>query len=328
MADESGTPTPLEMAILQAVTYSGLFGYPLTEEELLAGLPEVRVPGDFSPVALYRSSRFLQSRVGFQEGLFFPAGRRELIEFRRRRRHWSLLRLQRLRPVLRLLCSLPYVRSVALSGSAAHLNMDPDADVDLFILTRGPKVWSVAVTILVLTRLLGCRTEVCFNLILSDRRMEVASQDLFTANQIIHLKPLSGIGHLRRFIAANAWVSVWYPNFRLSQADTRPETASLEPAAKVQRALEVFLDLGLGTLLEACCRAAYRRYLLRQRSTWQTPEEVVLDRDFLKLHTRSHRQEVLERFRLALAQALSGDAALSRRSRQRSRGRRSADASE
>ena len=48
--------------------------------------------------------------------------------------------------------------------------------------------------------------------------------------------------------------------------------------------------------VEAGCRQAYRTYLKRQASSWRSPEQVRLEDDVLKLHTRSHRQSVMERF--------------------------------
>jgi hypothetical protein len=320
--------TPVERAMGQAVTYAGLFEYPLTPLELVRSLPEVRVPADFDPVAAYRSSRFLQTRVSFEDGLFFPAGRREFVQLRRRRRQWSRQRLQRFRSALRLVCSLPCVRAVALSGSAAHFNMEADSDIDLFIIARGARVWWVAVAILVLTRLLGCRADLCFNFILSDQHLQVSPPDLFTANQIIHLRPLIGGSELERLVRANPFVGDWYPNFDLALSEPWTEAVPGRLLATLKGIAEGVLALGAGFLLEAGCRALYRRYLLFRRGSWESPEEVVLDDDYLKLHTRSHRRKVLERFGSAWDQTLSAGEDRNLRSRQRSSGSRTADASE
>lgn len=312
----------------QAVTYAGLFEYPLTAAELVRSLPELKVPADFDPVAAYRSSRFLQTRVSFEGGLFFPAGCREFVQQRSRRRQWSRQRLRRFRLPLRLICSLPCVRAVALSGSAAHFNMEADSDIDLFIIARGARVWWVAVAILVLTRLLGCRADLCFNFILSDRRLQVSPPDLFTANQIIHLRPLVGGSELERFIQANPFVRDWYPNFDPGLSEPWAEAVPGRLLATLKGIAERLLSLGPGFLLETGCRVLYRRYLRFRQGSWESPEEVVLDDDYLKLHTRSHRRAVMDRFRSAWDQVLAGGEERNLRSRQRSSGSRTADASE
>ena len=53
-------------------------------------------------------------------------------------------------------------------------------------------------------------------------------------------------------------------------------------------------------LVEQLCRRAYRAYLTRRSSTWDSPEQVRLEPDCLKLHTQSHRQSVLARFESAV----------------------------
>src|SRR5262245_10108049 len=103
---------------------------------------------------------------------------------------------------------------VALSGSIAHLNLDEHGDLDLFIITRGRRVWTVSVAAIVLTRLLGVRRIVCANFVMADTHLRVEAQDLFTANQILHLKPLIGEEVLDGFVAANPCVRRFYPNAR------------------------------------------------------------------------------------------------------------------
>src|SRR5207248_2232779 len=102
------------------------------------------------------------------EGFFFPAGREDLIAERRHREARSRAFLQRYRLILRLICAVPWTRMVALSGSIAHLNLERGGDLDLFIVTRGRRVWSVALAVLLVTKLLQRRRIVCANLIVSD----------------------------------------------------------------------------------------------------------------------------------------------------------------
>src|SRR5439155_1634765 len=120
--------------------------------------------------------------------------------------------LERHRSVLRLICALPFVRMVALSGSIAHLNLEPEGDLDLFIVTRGHHVWTVTLSILLLTKILGSRRAICANFVVSDSQLTFEQQDLFTANQIVHLKPLVGEAVMSELLAANAFVGRFYPN--------------------------------------------------------------------------------------------------------------------
>jgi hypothetical protein len=293
--------TPNELAIVRSVIYASLFDYPLTLDQLHHALLE----SDQSPseiLATYNGSDRLRRVIGYRDGFFFPAGRDELVAERRHREARSRAFLQRYRAVLRLICAVPYTRMVALSGSVAHLNLERGGDLDLFIVTRGRHVWTVAVTVLLLTKCLGRRRIVCANLILADSRLALEQQDLFTANQVIHLKPLVGDELLDDFLAANPFVRQLYPN----ALAWHPHRLVDWPRRGLLQSLKPLLELALGVpspLIEDACRHLYGWYLRRRAAGWRSPEQVKLDTDFLKLHTRSHRHSVLDRFERAVADA-------------------------
>lgn len=292
-----------ELAIMRTVLYSSLFEYPLTLRELCSTLLE-SVQDEFSILHRYRRSRALQSVVDFREGYFFLRNRDDLLEKRRRREARSRAILKDNSRLLERICAIPYTRMVALSGSVAHLNLDGKGDVDLLIITRGNKVWSVALTALILSKLLRRRGVVCFNFVLSDRRLQIEREDLFNANQMIHLKPLIGQDLCHQFLKENPFVFTFYPNFVLFAGVPRlPRLGS--GLHTLKRALELLLWPGVGQLQEAICRLAYRRYLKTKSSSWDSPQEVVMERDYLKLHTYSHRRSVMQRFEKAVTQAVN-----------------------
>ncbi len=291
-----------ELAILRTVLYSALFDYPLSLRQVRCSLLQ-SVQDEAAILHCYQSSPWLQELIDCRDGFFFPRGADHLLAKRRARERKSRAHLDAHRWLLNIICAVPYTRLVALSGSAAHLNLGRDADLDLFIITRGKQVWSVTVTILLLAKLFRRRKLACVNFVLSDERLELDQQDLFTANQIIHLRPLTGAAVHARFLAANPFVAEFYPNF--SPTDTEmTEHRESRVIEKIRRGLELLLWPGPSQLYEALCRAAYSRYLRQRASSWQSPGEVRLQRDCLKLHTQSHRRSVLGRFERTVEVAL------------------------
>jgi hypothetical protein len=282
-----------ELAIARSVVYASLFDYPLTLAQLRQTLIEsTQTPSQI--VATYRSSPGLQRLIDHRDGYFFPKGRADLIDERRQREARSRQFLRHHRVLLQLICAMPYVRMVALSGSVAHLNLEGAGDLDLFIVTRGRRVWSTTVAILLLAKLLRRRRIVCANFVVADSRLVLEQQDLFTASQVIHLKPLVGRNVFLDLLAANRFVFRFYPNFHAADAGAPPLRVSrvLKP---LKRALELVLT-PVAPVAEWICRTAYRSHLRRRAKTWRSPEQVRLQLDCLKLHTQSHRQSVLDRF--------------------------------
>jgi hypothetical protein len=293
--------TSRELAIARSVIYAGLFDYPLT----LAQLHHTLIESDQTQaeiLAVYDGSARLQTIVHHRDGFFFPAGRADLIAERRRREARSRRFLQHHDMLLRLLCAIPFTRLVALSGSVAHLNLEPDGDLDLFIVTRGRRVWTVMVALLLLTRLLRRRRVICANFVIADSHLVLEPQDLFTANQLLHLKPLIGADVLDIVLAANPFVTRFYPN----AAAHRPEPSVLNGWTRGFSGVKSLLEIVLrapSPAIEAGCRRLYAWHLRRRASSWRSPDQVRLQSDYLKLHTRSHRHSVMDRFDTAVADA-------------------------
>jgi len=296
--------SPKELAIARSVIYASLFDYPLTLGQVHQTLLESDQTAQ-EILATYTASELLQTMVEYREGFFLPRGRRELLTKRRLREERSRAFLTRHHRLLTLVCALPYVRMVALSGSIAHLNLEGDGDLDLFIVTRGRRAWSVTVAVLILAKLMRQRRIVCANFVMADSHLTLEQQDLFTANQVIHLKPLVGGDLFPDLLAANPFVARFYPNFQPSDPSTQhPAPGTQHHAVARLKSLIEAVFRGPSLLVELVCRHAYGSYLRARAGSWRSPEQVRLQADCLKLHTRSHRRSILERFDRAVREAV------------------------
>ena len=286
-----------ERAVLQSVLYAALFDYPLTPAQLAVSLIGARAD-EPTVMRWFNSSVYLRERLEYADGYLFPRGRHDLVRTRARRQVTSAALLADLSGPLTLLTRMPFVRMVALSGSLAHLNADPDADLDLFVITRARRVWTTTVLVLAIARLLGWRKRLCLNYVISERALWIAPADLFSANQIVHLRPLTGERTYRRFLKANRFIERFYPNF-VPRAIEKPE---MQP-----RYVESLLNYTVGPVLEPVCRVLYQSHLRRRAHLWTSRDQVRMEPECLKLHTQSHRRAVMERFERALEDAAGVD---------------------
>ena len=293
--------TPREEAIARSVLYASLFDYPLT----LAQLRQTLIGSTQTASEIFaalRGSTALSRVVEERDGYFFPAGRSDLIDTRLHREIRSHAFLAAHGPLLRLIAALPFIRMVALSGSIAHLNLEPGGDLDLFLVTRGARVWSTAVLVVVVAKLLRRRSTLCANFVVAETALAFDQKDLFTASQVINLRPLIGDETYRRIVRCNPFVTDFYPNFHASSAGSfRVRQSRVLRAAKAAAEFILFVP---SLLAERVCRSAYRAYLRRRAATWESPEQVVLGDTILKLHTKSHRSEILSRFAESVDEAL------------------------
>jgi hypothetical protein len=296
-----------ELAVLRSVVYASLFDYPLEPAQLEASLMGVGAPAA-AIERWWRESDLLQASIEFRDGLYFPTGRSDLVGTRSRREGVSRELLDRDRRILSFVAKMPFVRMVALSGSLAHLNAEGSADLDLFVITAPHRVWSVTVATVVLSKLLGWRKRLCMNYVVSEHAMSIVPRDLFSANQIIHLRPLMGHKVFERFVESNGFVREFYPNFELNG----PKPQDPGPRTPFERVL----SLGIAQLAERLARGLYGWHLRRRASTWHSRDQVRLEPECLKLHTSSHRASTLAKFDAAMADILAREpvtAAVARR---------------
>jgi hypothetical protein len=284
-----------ELSVLRAVTYAALFDYPLTLAQLRDSLD--MAADEDTVVRWWRSGPLLQATVDYRDGLFFPRGRQDLAMTRARRETFSRLMLDRDRRIISFVSAMPFVRMVALSGSLAHLNAEGVADLDLFVITKANRVWSVTLTLLIIARLFGWRKRLCLNYVISERRMAIEPADLFSANQIIHLRPIAGRRTYMKFLEANPFVAARYPNFRCQTSDLLRKAGT--------GWMERVLSLGIAPAAEHVARTVYGWHLRRRSATWRSIDQVRLEPECLKLHTSSHRADTLARFEAAMSDALS-----------------------
>ena len=203
--------TTRELAIAASVIHASLDDYPLTLEELhesLIGSPQTLA----ELVSVFEGSDVLQQVVERRDGFFFPTGRGDLVDERRRREARSRAFLDRHALLLRLVCCLPFVRLVALSGRIARLNLEAGGDLDLFIVTRAGHVWSTAAAVKGLSALLSRRCMVRARIVLDEDHLELEPRDLDAAVRLLHLRPLIGGAALQDLWDANPFVVELLPN--------------------------------------------------------------------------------------------------------------------
>ena len=162
------------------------------------------------------------------------------------------------------------------------------------MITAPGRVWSVTLSVLVISRLLGWRKRMCLNYVISERAMAIEPADLFSANQIIHLRPIVGHDVFERFVKANPFVKRFYPNFDANAAPAQPRPQAPSPKTLAERALARSAQARCWSRI---ARAIYGWHLKRRAATWQSIDQVRLEAECLKLHTSSHRAATLEALR-------------------------------
>ncbi len=212
----------LDRAVLRALAYAGLFGGVLTRQELLRYAVGVRASGEGIEQVIAESG-FLKARVG-STGAYFHLGREAgRTEARTRLERESAEAMSSARFLGGLISSMPLVRMVALTGSAAAGTCGCGEDLDFLVVTEPGRLWICRMIVVALCRAIGMvRPKPCPNFFLSEDSLALGPRNIFTANEIARMVPLHGFDVYRKLRAANEWVADFLPNASGPPGGTEP----------------------------------------------------------------------------------------------------------
>jgi predicted nucleotidyltransferase len=202
--------------ILKTLAYFDIFNYPLKDEEIVQFLAAEK------NYLLIRESLkiLLQQKLIFKLGEFYSLKNRQSIADRRiQGNKRAMQQLTIARRIAKLLSHFPFVQTVCVSGSLSKNFADQNSDIDFFIITEANRLW-IARTFMhffkKLTYLIGKQHWFCMNYFIDEKEMEIVEKNIFTAMEIITLKPMQGTDCYKRFMNANSWTKNYLPEQNLS----------------------------------------------------------------------------------------------------------------
>jgi hypothetical protein len=266
----------LERAVIESVAYSDVFDYPLTLEEIRRSLPVVASTVEVA-AALEVACDFVIGVAPFH----VLTGREALVETRTRRAEASRRLMRRGFFYGRLIARLPFVRMVAVTGSLAVDNAEDGDDVDYLVVTAPGRVWLARALTIAVVRLASLRgLTLCPNYLLSETALALPERDVYTARELLQMRPVAGHAVYSRMLAANAWCADLLPSWRpdAAEQDERP--------GLLKRLGEAVLGGRLGDALE---RWFLRRKGRELRARAGANGETAFNEDICKGHFDAHR---------------------------------------
>ncbi len=216
----------LEWDCWRVLAYFSYFKYPLTAFEVWKWLymPE----GQWTlaeVVEVLQNSSWLNERVSSKNG-FYALGIdvEEQLKDRQLRLHDALRKYGVLTPVLKYLGRLPFVEGVFVCNSLAWHHTNAESDIDLFIVTKPGRTWTVRLLAAGMMALLRKRPgeakidPVCCSFFVDGDHLDLASlkideQDPYLAFWLATLVPMvDRKGIANRLRVMNRWVDEVLPN--------------------------------------------------------------------------------------------------------------------
>lgn len=246
-------------AILRAVSYFHVFKYPLREEEIWKYLPLTCEKETFKTVLL----QLAQKNILFEiDGYYTLSNDPDLVQRRIKGFELAQIRIKKAIRIARFLGNFPFVNSVLISGSLSKDFALEDSDLDFLIITEADRLWvarSIMHVFKKLTFIAGAQHSFCMNYYISTKHPEISPKSIFTATELVTLKPaFAGTGIRSLFLRNEGWVKVLLPNVDFSFEHT-------EATGKknlVARAIENILEgIGGNRLNNFLYRFTYNKWI-------------------------------------------------------------------
>lgn len=209
-------------AILRVLLYYDIWEYPLTLKELQTFLPLRGV----SEAGIGSALAMEGSRIGVVEYGGYYSVRvnvrsvvdRRLARERHAQRMWKAARLS-----THIIKRFPFVRAVFISGDLSKNSTGPGSDIDFFVLTEPGRLW-ISRTLLILFKklfLLNSKKFFCVNFFASIDNLTQQERNVYVAAEVAHLKAMYNEALFIKFMAANAWIRKFFPNFNQGKLPMR-----------------------------------------------------------------------------------------------------------
>jgi hypothetical protein len=281
--------TELEQAMVATVAYSDIFDYPLRPAEIHRYLIEQPATPESVERAL-ASPATADGRLCVRDGYVTLAGREAIVATRAAREPDSARLWQEALRYGRIIAGLPFVRMVAITGELAMDNVQPESDIDYFIVTRPGRVWLCRLLTIGVVRIATRRgVTICPNYLLSENALTLHERNLYAAHELAQMVPIAGHDIYQRLRAHNGWIEAYLPN-----AAGPPRKLSVLPRlASLRRLAERALAGRVGDRIETWERERKIRRLSRIAGE---NGEASFSPDWCKGHVSGHERRILAAF--------------------------------
>lgn len=214
----------IQNGILRTLCYFHVFKYPLRKNEIWRFLPIACTENEFSEAL---QKMLCEQSIFLIDGYYSITNDTTLITRREKGCEYAKKRIAKANSIAKFLGNFPFVNSVCISGSLSKDFALPDSDLDFFIITEADRLW-IARSFMHLfkkfTFLFGAEHSFCMNYYVSTKHLEISPKTIFTATELITLKPAFAGDGIKQLFEHNAgWINILLPNGSFSNVTSIPD---------------------------------------------------------------------------------------------------------
>ncbi|MFA6096105.1 MAG: nucleotidyltransferase domain-containing protein [Candidatus Paceibacterota bacterium] len=311
---ESKKSQELQRQILATIAYYDIFDYPLTSNEIFSYL--IRRGGNENSksegasgdvLECLEEGEMLRSRIGVKYGFYFQRGRDEMVARRLERKKIADQKWKKARKIFWLMQVTPFLKGIFISGSLALGNSRRDSDIDLIVVAKSGRIWTVRTFITILTSLLFAKRHgkvtkdmICLNHYITDRSLKIPFESLYNAESYIHLVNLykhpKDLRLFQEFQIENEWMGNYVENCRGSELGSSRSIKRSAVLSFISSVSGFMLSNVIGDVLEKKLSEFQSRRIKSDPLYKKSGGRITIGDDQLEFHPDSHERFVIPEF--------------------------------
>jgi hypothetical protein len=211
-----------DAAIKRTLAYRSVFNYPLSYYQLSTYLISKR---KFDSKFFNKSlKRLLKNKsVRIKDKKYYLSGVKPVSWELRKKYTRSILNKNQ--PELDILCKIPWIKMIGITGSLAAYNGEKKADTDILVVVNKNRMWLTRGFLIIMLIILGKypnirskKLKICPNIYLDEEKMEWTKDkhNIYTAHEVLMLLPYYEKDNTYfKFLKQNEWAFKYFKNYSI-----------------------------------------------------------------------------------------------------------------
>ncbi|NOQ67971.1 hypothetical protein GQ568_00855 [Patescibacteria group bacterium] len=202
---------------------------------------------------------------------------------------------------------IPFTKLVMGSGSFSLGNTRKDSDVDLMIVARRGRIWTVRTFFTLLTSLLRVRrykdkTEdmICLNHYITDRSLRIPFESLYTIQLYYHILSVYNSGEdrklFKKFQEENKWMKKYLENYEFSNLEGLRSIKRSKILNSISKIFEFILFGRMGDYFEKKMSEIQTNRIKKDPLNSKKGGRITISDDQLEFHPNSQERKIIPEF--------------------------------
>lgn len=302
----------IEKSIIKTISYFDIFSRPLGTKEIFENLQVIDNKMDYkSKVSFFcfkkslevlekKASSCLVKTFKNQEEFWFFKKRENLVKAREEKEKFSIKLWKKLEKISKIINLTPFLSGVFVSGSLAMDNINKDSDIDLLIIAKPKRIFTVRFFLTFFLDVAGQRRKpgkiagkICLNHYFAENSLEMKFPSLYNAYTYSYLKPIINRENVfKRFRKENKWLK----NYLLFWEKEQKAPFLLKKPSLFAKFLEKTLSGSFGNRIEKKLKESQIRRKKKNYPQKIKKGRVILNDNLIELHPNSPEDRILKEY--------------------------------